>query len=59
MLAGNIGTQCHLCTHLRSVAVTTSPANVQQVDTTDESIEAPLDDSLIEDVSIDGMCGVY
>jgi mycofactocin precursor len=44
--------------------MSTSPASVEQLETaTTQHLEAEqvatLDDSLIEDVSIDGMCGVY
>jgi mycofactocin precursor len=40
--------------------MTTSPANVEQNESaTSQQAEVTIDDSLIEDVSIDGMCGVY
>ncbi|CNE55345.1 mycofactocin precursor [Mycobacterium tuberculosis] len=38
---------------------TTAPADPVEDSAQDESAEAELAESLIEEVSIDGMCGVY
>ncbi len=39
--------------------MTSNPSKAEQSDAATTSEAEALDDTLIEDVSIDGMCGVY
>jgi mycofactocin precursor len=52
------GTACIYCepTHLPRKEATMNPSDPPQAENTDEQL---LAEDLIEEVSIDGMCGVY
>lgn len=54
----NKGSQCHYCVANHNVEDRSETVNKQQLEQTDRQDELVAED-LIEEVSIDGMCGVY
>ncbi len=54
------GTQCHYGASHNAVATTRRKENPMAEQTAPQSTEEPtVEETLVEEVSIDGMCGVY